>query len=652
MKKQHLLPLVFVAAAAQGTEPARFQDMLGDTRLSRIEKPGYKISDFDERKESGVRNNLKKEAGNLCVSEDMRWLDSRKVSRLHETSKDVRLDSIVGYDENGDLFTKQVFRFDDNGKLISRVNSIFDLWSGLWTVVEDYAYEWNEKGNIVSEYCIGYGSGLKYEYVYNDQELGVEQLTYIHENGQWEPNAKAEYVYDDEGNIIDEMLYYPSDGDWMPYAHNMATWDNLHRQTSVECMEWNGFAWVGTAKEDYEYYKDHPDMLTYLGRWYWIMEEGRFRLVDKVTQKFDDNAWIIYQGRVFWNEDKKDWSGNYPSWGTDVYTNVYSSMSYDNEGRIISDEAFYDYEGDGNWFRTCKMSYRYDDIDNGDYEMRMDSYLYSYPENTERNDQKRFAKYNSQGKRLWMLQQVLPWNGTELANDYEEKYVYDERGNQVLVMNWSWNGNYRIPQLMMEENYDSESNILGQVSYYGEEGYDCYFETLVGSAEITETDFEGWEYATKFDYGYENGERISKFGWLWNGDEWIANFGSDVSYDFAVPSSRMIVPDGWTDPYKVEQTSNYTASGDAEFIKSTNYYHYTELPNVGVSVTTLKNGLTYDGRLVRVSGAAEVIEIFDLEGCKLAEGISVLTTDGMTEGIYIARSIVAGNIAVLKIVVK
>lgn len=361
---------------------------------------------------------------------------------------------------------------------------------------------------------------------------------------------------------------------------------------------------------------------------------------------------LTYQGRVFWNEDKKDWSGNYPSWGTDICTNVYSELVYDEAGRMVSDVAYYDYDGDGSYFMSGAMYYRYEDLENGDYDMWMDSYLYSYLDNVERNDQKRFARFNSRGQCLWMLQQMVPWGETELANDYEEKFRYDEKGNQVLNLTWGWNGNYRIPQLRMEESYDSESNILGQLSYYGEEGYELYCESLVGSAEITETDLEGWEYATKFSYGYENGERINKFGWMWDGDEWLANFGSDVVYDYSVPASRLIVPDGWTDPYKVDSTSNYSGAGDTEFVKSTNCYFYTELPTVGVSAVANENGMTYDGRFVSVSDSASVIEIFDLEGRRIAEGESSVSTERMPKGMYIAKSNVAGNSVVMKIVVR
>lgn len=100
------------------------------------------------------------------------------------------------------------------------------------------------------EFCIGYGYGLKHEYVYNERDLGIEKVTFFYENDQWVPNAKGEYEYDDADNIVDEVLYYPLEGDWQPYAHNTATWDNINRQASIESHEWNGLDWVGVAKED------------------------------------------------------------------------------------------------------------------------------------------------------------------------------------------------------------------------------------------------------------------------------------------------------------------------------------------------------------------------------------------------------------------
>ena len=123
-------------------------------------------------------------------------------------------------------------------------------------------------------------------------------------------------------------------------------------------------------------------------------------------------------------------------------------------------------------------------------------------------------------------------------------------------------------------------------------------------------------------------------------------------YDFDIPASRLIVPDGWADPYKVESATTYSGDGGTEFIKNVNRYFYTDLSSDGVGAVREEEGLTYDGRTVSVMDSSARISVYDLEGRLVAEGESSVDTGRLSRGVYVAEAVVSGRHAVMKIVVR
>ena len=77
-------------------------------------------------------------------------------------------------------------------------------------------------------------------------------------------------------------------------------------------MSWNGAEWIGESKEDYTWYA--KDQLSYKGMWRWLDDSKEWQLVDIFFQEFNQAGQCTAQRRKFWNDDRKDWGGEYESW--------------------------------------------------------------------------------------------------------------------------------------------------------------------------------------------------------------------------------------------------------------------------------------------------------------------------------------------------
>lgn len=106
----------------------------------------------------------------------------------------LKLDSIVTTNPDGSNAALQHFEYDSNGREIKRTNSYWDAAAGTWgEPVEQYDFVWTDDGLILSEQAVGYGTGRREEYKYNEQGLGIEQITYqMGADGSWVAVSKGE----------------------------------------------------------------------------------------------------------------------------------------------------------------------------------------------------------------------------------------------------------------------------------------------------------------------------------------------------------------------------------------------------------------------------------------------------------------------------
>ena len=641
-----------MSAMAQGILPVSSLNSSVTPKLHAVETPTL----LKERHEvpvsataTDIYNRLKTENHFYAKT----WFTWDEVKGSATERNKMRLDSIIGTNPDDSNYTRQYFVFDDQNRITRRINSYWNASTNAWETAEEYNFVWDKDGYVLMQSIEGYGQGERHEYVYNNRKLGIEDvISILNESGEWIKVQKSEYQYDEKDNIIDEMIHLWSGNEWVKATHNTATWDDQKRQTSILSMTWDGTEWIGSTKEDYVWHAD--DKLSYKGMWRWL-DTKEWQLVDIFLQEFNEAGQCTMQHRNFWNDDRKDWSGEYPSWGPTGGTCITyeATITYDEQGRVVLQKHKECYNDSTEWFLGSEMITEWTDgLENSGYESEMNAYLYDYDTKKKTWNQREYVRYNAQGLKTWWLQQMQNADATEMNDLFEEKYEYDERGNLLYSAVWDWIEGIRTPTVEERNTYDTDNNIIE--SYFREA--DAGGSIPIGSPRKgpghEAQDDEGWKNTSHFTYKYENGERIEKLGWRWNNSDWSPNFGEAVKYDWSFPASELITPIGWTDSYKIDFTYNYTGDGNDGWFTNTNTYYYAE-HSTGINKTEAGN-LSFANNILKVSGGNDIENcVYDITGKQIYQGNnSEENLNHLNKGIYVVRSLIDSKTYILKIIIR
>lgn len=615
-----------------------------EPKLHQVESPVY-----DGISSSRTKTLKKMEATTAEVTSPWINIDVKEAKAPAENGK-MKLDSIVGTNPDGSKYTRQLFTYNDQNIIEERINSYWNATTRSWDTAQEYKFEWDEDGYVTMQYAKAYGQGQRFEYTYNEQKLGIEQITYeLNGNDEWVKTQKGEYKYDDKGNMIDEMLYIWSGNEWVKYCHNSATWDDNNWQTSILSMSWNGNEWTGETKEDYVWYA--KDKLSYKGMWLWLDDTKEWRLVQKWLQEFNQAGQCTAQKMRYWNEDRKDWSGEYASWGPSAGEPLsYDAIiTYDELGRTTLQQHKECRNNSAEWFVASEMITQWTDgLENGDYESEMNAYLYDYDTKKKMWNQHECARYNAQGLQTWILNQMQNLEGTEMLDNYEEKFAYDDRGNLTYSASWDWVDGVRKPSVEENNTYDADNNIIE--SYYRGSSLKPFGSAQKAPGHESQDD-EGWNNVSHFIYKYENGLRTEKLKWQWNGSDWTTSIGEGLKYDWNVTSDRLITMHGFGSPYKIDFAYNHTGDGANGWLTITNTYHYTDELT---SIQQTKSGnVTFNNNLLKVTGGNKIENsIYETTGKLVYQGnSSEENLEHLGKGVYIVKSMINGKASTLKIVI-
>lgn len=626
------------------------QDNIG-TKLHKIETPKLLKDQFGKPTSSAFRihDNVKSETQQIASH----WHNIAKFKAQAKVENSMmRLDSIIKINPDGSKYQRQCFTFNEQNIITQQLNSYWNAQTNSWDTAKKYNYEWDEDGYVLMQSLEAYGSGERYEFTYNDQKLGISQIYSTLSNGEWIKVTKGEYQYDDKGNMIDEMIYAWDDTEWIKATHNTATWDDQKRQTSIVSMIWNGREWIGDIKQDYTYYT--TDQLSYKGMWMWLTETKEWQLVQMFFQEFNQAGQCTAQKMRFWNNDRQDWSGEYPSWGPSGGKCITydATITYDKLGRKILQQHKECYNDSTEWFLASEMITEWKDgLENGDYESEMNAYLYNYDSKDKIWNQREYERYNAEGLQIWRLQQLQNSDGTEMNDYFEEKYRYDERGNLTYSAVWDWVDGIRTPTIEENHTYDIDNNIVE--SYYRSSNNGIIIISNPQKAAGYETqDDEGWVNTSHFIYKYENGHRISKMGYRWNGTAWGTNNGQSVEYDWNTPVDELITAIGYGDPYKIDFVHDYTTDGTEGWLTSTSTYYYSEQTT---DIQQTKSGnIVFANNILTITGGNDIENhIYDITGKQVYQGNnSEENLNLLSQGIYLVRSIIDSKMFTLKIIIK
>ncbi|MBD5358888.1 MAG: T9SS type A sorting domain-containing protein [Bacteroides sp.] len=608
----------------------------------------------------------------------MESMPVKKVSRspkLLETSATLqRLDSVVGFNSDGSKGSLQRFEYDDNGWWSETHNYYWDSETQTWgEPVQSIFVERMPNGYVLSEKNMYGGYGVRADYEYDDRNRGIAMINYSINPGdeEWTPTNKGEYIYDDADNIIEETvsIYDPLNGEWVGLNHNFATWDAKGRQTSIDSFYWNGTDWQRSMKVDYRWF-DGPYDPDYVEgtekermeyRCEYMEVDGEWLPVFVDQNEFTAEGRVCSQSWKYYNREfdnyygGDDYDGRVP-----LCTSWKSKVLHDDMGIEIENRTFNYVPGpEEKMYEVGYCDFQRQDMDNGDFIMLVTNQNHIYDEagnsvGTKLIDKTWYA-YNANGKKLWCYEEMPSYEG-ELIPMVEDKWAYDENGRQIATVSYDFEDGMRVPNTWVTMAYDEDGNqieILGRENASG--GLRPFGVRTRSSESITDRDYrigeddedENWDFTTHWIFEWENGVQTQRLCYRWNGEDWLNNQGQNNYFDFTVPVEEMMVPEAYTDPYKIDYIEQLYGFGE-EWASTRMEYYYSEIANTSVKAVD-EDSLTvrfHDNTIYVYGSEVAAINVYDLSGQNVCSGAaSELALDDLSKGVYIVKVLTCGGTA-------
>lgn len=577
-----------------------------------------------------------------------------------------RLDSVVGFNSDGTKGSLQRFVYNDKG------------W---WT--ETHCYYWNQElrswgepvqsiivdrmdnGYVLSERNLNSGYGVRSDYEYDDKNRGILMISYSLNPGdeEWTPTGKGEYVYDERDNIIEETVYYYDtlSGGWVTQNHNFATWDSKGRQTSIDSFFWNGTDWERSAKLEYRWF-DGPydpdyipgtekERLTY--RLEYMQFKGEWLPIFITENEFNEDGRCCSQSYKFYNREFDNYYGGDNYDGMLYLCNSWKSkIGYDELGIQNESRTFQYVPGpEEKMFELGYCSYEREDLENGDFILLVTNQNHIYDEDgnstaTEIIDKCWYA-YNASGKKLWCYDEMPSYDGS-LIPMLEDKWSYDERGNQTGTVSYDFKDGVRTPSTWVTMMYDEDGNqieLIGRENAAG--GLTPFGKVSRSGGSLTDRDYrigedderENWKFSSRWVFGWENGVQTYKYGYIWNEDVWQNNQGQNNYFDFSVPLEEMMVPEAYVDPYKIDYIEQLYGSGE-DWVSTRMQYYYTEVVAAVDGISPDNFEVRFHDNTVYVYGTDNAkVNIFDISGQNVYSGVASEVSMGhLSKGVYIIKA--------------
>lgn len=558
-------------------------------------------------------------------------------------NKGYTLDSVVSVKPDGTPYSKQCFTYNEAGKILSQTDYLYVAKADTFKISNQYLYSWFDNGYLKSSTQIASdGSAMRNEYKYNDQLLGIEQLTLRRAKGTTEfvNYRKGEYDYDERGNMTLEVIYVWKDDAWVKNSEGKSTYDENNYRASIEIWKLQNGAWVGTEKK--EYVNSPTGRNTLLVNYSWERKTpGIFEPFSRLTQIFkeDDDSYLVTQKFEYYNLEEKAWTGNFADRGGAQRNNMIADKKFDDKGRVILSfaETLYGTE----WRRGSYSDYVYTDSIDGSYKCVKTHYLRTPEEEEYRNTEILTTKVNAAGLETFNQDKVL----TDIKRSTEIISEYDAKGNKILQEDYKFDasGN-RYPYLKAVNKYDDYGNIIDTYNW--------------GGKKNDQGIPDSWIYSSHFTYNYEMNGTIRtdkrRYKYVAATESWATDFGDGADFDFTVPVSDIVIPTGYNAEYM--QTAKYSYKGDGEGWDITKYtYFYSKNEQDGINdVIAVQGKISFSNNILRVNGGTTVENsVYSTEGRLVYSGTSHEENLGnLIRGIYVVRSIVDGKASVMKVVVK
>lgn len=590
----------------------------------------------------------------------------------------IQLDSVINFNSDGSRFMLQYFVYSDNGWWIGNYNSYWDTETNKWAdPVQEYTCTRSEDGIILSEQNLAYGYGVRQDYKYDEKQRGIQQINYGLENGKWVETSKGEYIYDENDNIIEEYTYTWDGMQWVNNIHNYATWDGKKRQTSIESYTWDGTQWLPSIKADYIWF-DGPidpeyvegtekERMIYKGEYFWVNND--WFLIYIFENGFNEDGRLIMQAEKRYNRTYSNWSGGDDFDGLFNLTLTWkSAIDYNERGLQNKSETYQCIPGiEEKYILLGQTTYTEETKANGDCIRLAVNENNTFNENYEVTGKqllgKTWSAYNKNNKRLWIYEEMPNALG-EMEPVLEDKYEYDENSNTTESMSFDYENGERKTNQWTSYKYDTEGNVIeitGHTSNSGGVSPIGAPARISRSSEITSKDpyindvdrNDDWKYSNRWTYKYENGMQVERFGYSWRNETWTNLQGQVNTFDFTVKTEDILVPQAYTDLYKVDKITQYTPSGN-EWITADQMYYYSEFQGTGVTQTAVEGQIRFSGNILKVTVGNDIDNrVYDLTGKQVYQGNNLEENlNHLNKGIYVVKSLIDNETHTLKIIVR
>lgn len=553
------------------------------------------------------------------------------------------------YSSTGEPYSLQEFKFDSHGWPVKRVNSLYDAATQQYVAAEEYAFEWNEDGLCTSQWQTSsmYNMGLRYDYKYNGQGLGVEQVYYEYDfsgAGKWVAMQKNEYEYDDRGNITKETVYLAGsqEGQWTVYSTADATWYDDGQMKSYAYYLWDGSQWQG-VDERYEYAWAAKDKMTRCKSYTW--QNGEWVFYCDLVQEFDKNLNQTLREKRFYNAELDNWNGCC-TWNGSTYTNERTVNTYDDLGHMLTSDAYGMSDAQtGEWELGAWERDTWTQTDDGGWRNDYAGYLGDLENYTD--SYAGTELYDKNGWQTYGLDKMYNYMYGKLFNDQEIIKTYNENGDVLTEKSYTFDSdeaNTRQGNLWVENEYDELYNIIGTVNRMQGSMGTPFGAPATRAGEDSEDDGIDWQYTTKFEYFYEQDTvRVKKLGYKWQNGDWEMNQGETTTYDYDTPVEDIIAWPGLNTYHTIAQTSSLDNNNSGDWLVFN--YTYSDFTSgiskpaaggeegIRVWPTLVDDGFNVDAP----EGTA--VRVYSMSGACVAETRpGYVGMPGMPKGVYIVTA--------------
>lgn len=589
------------------------------------------------------------------------------VKEMESDATTHRLDSVVGFNSDQSKGTLMRFVYDENGWWTETHNYYYNSETQSWgDPVQSIYVVRKENGYVLSESNIYNGYGVKSEYVYDDRDRGIMKTNYFMNPGEdWIPTDKGEYTYDDNDNIIEEYTYYYdaiSEG-WVNSNHNLASWDDKGRQTSIDSFYWNGEEWERSMKLEYRWFDGphdpdlipgaDPERLTY--RLEYMKFNDEWLPVFVTENFFDENGRVSGQAWKYYNRENDNYFGgdNYDGmlW---LSTSWISELGYDEFGIQNLSKTYYYIPGtEENLVLRGECSFERQDIENGDFILLVTNRVNNFDDQWNVTDNqvidKAWYAYDANGRKLWCYEEMPDYTGA-FVPQLEDKWEYDENGNLVESVAYNFQDGQRVPSSWESYVYDEDGNqteILGRANADG--GFTPLWAPARESTNLTDRDYrvgeddeaQNWKFTTHWVRSWGNGQILDSYNYRWDGENWVNNQGQINTFDFSVEVDHMLVPPAYTDVYKIDCIERLYGNGDA-WLSTKEVYYYTDMQDSSVdagAITDSDNIIFRNQTIYANTGDVVSVDVFDMTGRLVltASDIRVSLSD-LAKGVYVVEA--------------